>query len=81
MKRYVSTIIALVVLLSMAPGMRPAVSIAAPQTAGYSDFLYSGLPSPSGDKPPRKLWYNDQDRNRTRQNSSQLMSPRKPSYA
>ncbi len=57
-RRAVTTAAALGFVLA-ASGVLPATTAAAPVTAGYRDFSYTGASAPTGEKPQSKLWFND----------------------
>jgi hypothetical protein len=59
MRRRAVTMAAALGFVLAASGVLPATTAAAPVTAGYRDFSYSGASAPSGEKPQSKLWYND----------------------
>ena len=58
-RRRAVTLAAAVGFIVAASGVLPASAAAAPVTAGYRDFSYSGTSAPTGEKPQSKLWYND----------------------
>jgi hypothetical protein len=59
--RYLSAVVALVVVLSLVLGLRRMPAIAAPADVGYRDFEYGSAcnSTPTGEKPESKLWWND----------------------
>jgi hypothetical protein len=61
MKRYLSLVAALVVMLSIAIGAPTSPATAAPGDVGYRDFQFGSScnSTPTGEKPESKLWWND----------------------
>jgi hypothetical protein len=59
--RYLSSSLAIILMLSAALGLRQLPAIAAPATIGYRDFKFgtSCNSTPTGEKPESKLWWND----------------------
>ena len=51
--------LALALVLGVAFGPTHAVTTAAMPDTGSVDFAYSGLTTPTGEKPQSRLWYND----------------------
>ncbi|HEU5098365.1 MAG TPA: Ig-like domain-containing protein, partial [Roseiflexaceae bacterium] len=58
MRRLLAALSAMVLALSIVLGGTPRAD-AATEAAGYSDFSYSGVSAPTGEKPQSKLWFND----------------------
>src|SRR5215211_3704563 len=61
MHRSLAAMLALIVILSVALGARRAPASAAPADLGYRDFQFGANcnPTPTGEKPESKLWWND----------------------